>query len=179
MELLGTPRLLLRRWRVEDLVAFHRIYSCDEVTRWLGPHPRRAVRSLSEAEARLARWHEREATLEPPFGLWALVPIDGPEAVPVGTILLMPLADGGGATGEVEVGWHLHPDHQGRGLVTEGARALLDRAAAAGVTDVLALTDLDNTASQAVAGRLGMSDEGPTERWFGLSTRQYRWRSSD
>lgn len=40
--------------------------------------------------------------------------------------------------------------------------------------EVLALTDLDNTPSQAVATRLGMRDEGTTGRWFGLTTRQYR-----
>jgi RimJ/RimL family protein N-acetyltransferase len=39
---------------------------------------------------------------------------------------------------------------------------------------VLAVTDLGNVASQRVAERLGMQDEGVTERWFGLTTRQYR-----
>jgi len=32
---------------------------------------------------------------------------------------------------------------------------------------VLALTDLDNVRSQAVAARLGMADEGPTDRCSG------------
>ncbi len=183
MELLRTPRLLLRRWRAEDLAAFHAIYSRDEVMRWLGPHPRRALRTLPEAEARLQHWHRREADLEPPLGLWALVPLPdepgGSGDEPVGTILLMPLLEHGSAGTEVEIGWHLHPDHQGRGLVTEAARGLLDLAAGAGFGEVLALTDLDNAASQAVAGRLGMRDEGTTGRWFGLTTRQYRWRRPD
>lgn len=39
---------------------------------------------------------------------------------------------------------------------------------------MLALTDLDNVRSQAVAARLGMSDEGTTDRWFGLTARQFR-----
>ena len=47
-------------------------------------------------------------------------------------------------------------------------------AAEAGIDQVLALTDLDNVASQRVAARLGMRDEGVTDRWFGLTTRQYR-----
>ena len=38
----------------------------------------------------------------------------------------------------------------------------------------LALTDLDNVRSQAVAARLGMSDEATTDRWFGLTARQFR-----
>ena len=39
---------------------------------------------------------------------------------------------------------------------------------------MLALTDLDNVASQRVAERLGMADEGATDRWFGETMRQYR-----
>ena len=39
---------------------------------------------------------------------------------------------------------------------------------------MLALTDLDNIRSQAVATRLGMADEGTTDRWFGLTARQFR-----
>ena len=89
-------------------------------------------------------------------------------------MLLLPLDDAGGPTDLVEIGWHLHPDEQGRGYATEAAQALLDRAAAAGIADVLALTDLDNGPSQRVAARLGMEDEGVSDRWFGLRTWQYR-----
>lgn len=87
---------------------------------------------------------------------------------------MLPLADASGPTGLTEVGWHLHPHHQGRGLVTEGARAILAAAAEAGIEQVLALTDPDNIRSQAVAARLSMRDEGITQRWFGLTSRQYR-----
>jgi hypothetical protein len=38
-------------------------------------------------------------------------------------------------------------------------------AAQAGIDQVLALTDLDNVASQRVAARLGRRDEGVTDRW--------------
>jgi RimJ/RimL family protein N-acetyltransferase len=43
VELARTGRLLLRRWEEHDLPAFFDLYSRDEVTRWLGPHPRRAL----------------------------------------------------------------------------------------------------------------------------------------
>ena len=168
MELLRTRRLLLRAWSADDLDAYHDVYSRWEVMRWLGPHPRRAVADLEEARERLGRWCARHAAETPPFGLWAIVPHDA--GMPVGTVLLLPLRDGDGPTDEIEVGWHLHPDHQGRGLVTEAARALLGIAA---LPRVLALTDPDNTRSQAVADRLGMADEGLTDRWFGLTTRQF------
>jgi RimJ/RimL family protein N-acetyltransferase len=50
---------------------------------------------------------------------------------------------------------------------------LLAAATGAGIGQVLALTDLDNVPSQAVAARLGMRDEGTTDRWFGLTARQF------
>jgi RimJ/RimL family protein N-acetyltransferase len=180
VELTRTGRLLLRRWEEDDLPAFFDLYSRDDVMRWLGPQPRRALASPDEARAGLRRWHAREQGLELPMGFWAIVPLvlprpAGPQA-PVGTIALLPLADADGPTGLTEVAWHLHPDHQGRGLATEAAGAALAVAtSAAGVGPVLALTDLDNVRSQAVAARLGMRDEGLTQRWFGLTMRQFRY----
>jgi RimJ/RimL family protein N-acetyltransferase len=172
MELLSTDRLLLRHWEEPDLPAFYDVYSRDEVVRWLGRHPRRPVTTMSEAQERLRRWREHDRGLSHPFGLWAIVPHATGAAA--GTLPLLPLTDSDGPTGLVEVGWHLHPDHQGQGLVTEAAHAILAVAARAGIDQVLAITDLDNLPSQRVAARLGMTDEGVTERWFGLTARQYR-----
>jgi len=176
MELLRTPRLLLRPWAEPDLPAFFDLYSRADVMRWLGPHPRRALTTLDEARERMGRWHDRERALDPPLGLWAIVPLlpRPGSGQPVGTIPLVPLADASGPTGLVEIGWHLHPRYQGQGLATEAAGAVLAAAAQAGIGQVLALTDLDNAPSQAVAARLGMRDEGTTHRWFGLTSRQFR-----
>jgi RimJ/RimL family protein N-acetyltransferase len=174
VELARTGRLLLRRWEEHDLPAFFDLYSRDEVMRWLGSHPRRALAGPDEARQLLERWHARERGLDPPRGFWAIVPLVPPQPRPVGTILLLPLADADGPTGLTEVGWHLHPDHQGRGLATEAAAATLAVAAEAGVGRVLAMTDPDNIRSQAVAARLGMRDEGITQRW-GRTSRQFRY----
>jgi RimJ/RimL family protein N-acetyltransferase len=172
VDLLRTDRLALRHWEDSDLPAFFDLYSREEVMRWLGPHPRRALASEQEAREGLRRWQAGGQDLDPPLGRWAIVPAEQP--APAGTILLLPLTDASGPTGLVEVGWHLHPRHQGQGLATEAAEAILAAAASAGIEQVLALTDLDNVRSQAVATRLGMRDEGTTSRWFGLTTRQYR-----
>jgi RimJ/RimL family protein N-acetyltransferase len=175
MELLRTGRLLLRRWDESDVAAFFDVYSRDEVTRWLGEHPRRPVATLAEALERLGKWREHERGLAPPFGLWAIVPRTAGAAPgqPVGTLLLLPLSDDDGPTGQVEIGWHLHPGFQGKGLATEAARAVFAMAGEAGIDRVLAITDLGNAASQRVAERLGMTDDGVTDRWFGLTARQY------
>ena len=174
MELTRTPRLLLRRWEDADLPAFFDLYSRDEVTRWLGAHPRRALATTDEARERLSRWIAGGRRLDPPLGMWAMVPLSPAGQQPAGTLLLVPLTDAGGPTGLVEIGWHLHPRYQGQGFATEAAEAVLAAAAGAGIGEVLALTDLDNVRSQAVAARLDMLDEGTTGRWYGLTTRQFR-----
>lgn len=176
MELLRTDRLLLRRWDESDLAAFYDLYSREDVVRWLGTHPRQPLATAAEARERLGRWHEHERGLSPPLGLWAVVPYlaGAVPGRPVGTLLLLPLSDDDGPTGLVEVGWHLHPRYQGQGFATEAARAVLALAGKAGIGQVVAITDLDNAASQRVAARLDMVDEGVTERWFGLTARQYR-----
>ena len=75
MQLLRTPRLVLRHWEESDLQAFYDLYSRDDVMRWLGPHPRRTLATLDEARERLGRWRARERDLDPPLGLWAIVPL--------------------------------------------------------------------------------------------------------
>ena len=171
---------MLRNWEEADLPAFFDLYSREDVARWLGAHPRRALATAEQARERLGRWHAREREIAPPLGLWAIVPlVPGPQSRPVGTIPFLPLADASGPTGLIEVGWHLHPDHQGLGFATQAAAAVLAVAAEAGIEQVLALTDLDNIRSQAVAARLGMRDDGITDRWFGLTSRQFRWTARD
>lgn len=178
--------MILRPWAEKDVAAFFDIYSRDEVARWLGAHPRRPVSDLEDAHRRLLGWRTFHDGFEAPYGLWAMVPAgldplgDGSAAaddsdVPIGTALLLPLADDDGPTDQVEVGWHLHPDFQGRGLATEAAAALLAALPANGPDRVLALTDLDNAKSQAVAARLGMVNQGPTDRWFGETLLQFCW----
>ena len=138
--MLRTERVLVRHWEESDLPAFFDLYSRDDVMRWLGPQPRRALTTPEEARERMRRWHAREQELAPPLGLWAIVPLPPgePAGQPVGTLLLLPLSDADGATGLVEVGWHLHPSHQGRGLATEAAHAVLAVAGKAGIGQVLA-----------------------------------------
>lgn len=165
-----TERLRLRPWLPDDeddVEAAYDVYRRDEVARWLGatpaPWPSRAA-----TRERLARWssvHEEQ----PGYGLWAVVP----ETVgrPVGTVLLVRLPDAdGAATDDVEVGWHLHPDHWGHGYASEGARALLDHAfATLGLDVVNAVGYPGNEPSFAVMRRLGMTRHGPTDRWYGVT----------
>lgn len=160
---LRTSRLRLRPWttRRDDLARLLDLYSRVEVTRWLGGTP-----SVPPVEL-VARWRAVGRGGEP-FGIWAIEPASGPVA---GTVLLKPLPHG---VGEVEVGWHLHPDSWGRGYATEAARAVVDRGFHAGLPEVYAVVRPGNTASAAVCARLGMTLLGRMRRWYDVDLDAFR-----
>jgi RimJ/RimL family protein N-acetyltransferase len=162
-EVLRTARLRLRAWTTspEDLARLEDIYGREEVTRWIGGPPKVPPADLP------ARWAAVHAQDER-FGCWAIERQDG---VPAGTVLLKPLPDG---VGEVEVGWHLHPDSWGHGYATEAARAVVDRAFEAGLPEVYAVVRPGNTASLAVCRRLGMTPLGRLRRWYDVELEAFR-----
>jgi RimJ/RimL family protein N-acetyltransferase len=164
VELLCTARLRLRAWTTADadLARLADLYGRDEVTRWLGGPPTVSMRELVE------RW-QRVHALDPRHGCWAIEPVDG--GPPAGTVLLKPLPNG---VGEVEVGWHLHPDSWGRGYATEAAGAVLDRAFGEGLAEVYAVVRPGNEPSLAVCRRLGMEPLGRTRRWYDTELEAFR-----
>jgi RimJ/RimL family protein N-acetyltransferase len=155
-----TDRIVVRRWRADEADRLYDLLSRIEVVEWLAPVPK-PMKSRDEAVARIERW-SAELAADPRFGAWAAV--ERASGLPAGTVLLRPLPDG---HGEVEIGWHFHPDSWGRGLATEAASALLQRGFAVGLEEVWALTDLDNDRSIAVCRRIGMRLLGVTDRWYG------------
>ena len=160
-----TPRLRLRAWttRRDDLARLTDIYGRPEVTRWLGGSP-----SVGPVEL-VARWAE-VSRADPRFGCWALE-VRGEPPVVAGTVLLKPLP---GGVGEVEVGWHLHPDCWGRGYATEAARAVVERAFGAGLPEVYAVVRPGNEPSLAVCRRLGMQPLGRMRRWYDVELEAFR-----
>lgn len=152
-----TSRLLIRPWRTEEADRFYDMHRRPEVAQWIGGTP---MGTRSEALAVIERCSAQLAD-DPRFGSWAVV--ERSSGVPAGTVLLKPLPD---AQGEIEIGWHLHPDRWGHGFATEAAAALLARAFADGLDEVWAVTHLDNHRSVAVCRKLGMRLLGVTERWY-------------
>ena len=163
-EVLGTERLRLRPWTTspEDLARLEDIYSRDEVTRWLGG------RSPLSSEELVARWAAVSAADER-FGCWAIEPRDGGPVA--GTLLFKPLPNG---VGEIEVGWHLHPDSWGHGYATEAARAVIERGFDLGLPEVYAVVRPGNEASLAVCRRLGMQPLGRMRRWYDVELEAFR-----
>ncbi|MER8182493.1 GNAT family N-acetyltransferase [Kitasatospora sp. NPDC094015] len=163
---LETGRLTVRQWSAGDVDRAFDLYSRWEVARWLGSAPR-ALAARAEAEALVERFRGRGA--DPRFGCWA-VQVRGTDVV-AGTVLLVPIP---GGAGEVEVGWHFHPDSWGHGYATEAARAAVAKGFAEGLTEVYAVTHPGNGPSQAVCRRLGMAELGRTDRWYGMELEAFR-----
>jgi RimJ/RimL family protein N-acetyltransferase len=161
--LLRTQRLLLRPWTTSprDLARLTDIYQREEITRWVGGTP-----SVPPDEL-VARWAAVSA-LDDRYGCWA---IECPDSEIAGTVLFKPLPNG---VGEVEVGWHLHPDSWGHGYATEAGRAVIERGFAAGVPEVYAVVRPGNRASMAVCARLGMQPIGRYRRWYGVELETFR-----
>jgi RimJ/RimL family protein N-acetyltransferase len=160
---LTTERLRLRAWTDSpaDLARLADLYGREEVTRWLGGGP-----SVPPAEL-VARWaalHDRDER----FGCWAIERVDG---VVAGTVLFKPLPNG---VGEVEVGWHLHPDSWGHGYATEAARAVIRRGFEDGLPEVYAVVRPGNEPSLAVCRRLGMTPLGRMTRWYDVELEAFR-----
>ncbi|KXK59161.1 acetyltransferase [Micromonospora rosaria] len=169
MTIAATPRLVLRNWTEApaDLARLYDMYSRPEIARFLGASANLPLTDPAQARTRVTRWQERHADHGDRYGVWAIEVRDS--GLVVGTVLLKPLPgrDESRLTDDIEVGWHLHPDSWGHGYATEAARALVDRELATGTPVVYAVVHPENTASMAVARRLGMTHVGRRTDWYG------------
>lgn len=169
---LETDRLTLRPFEADDRDAVYGMYSRWEVQRFLGRSPR-VMADAGEAAARIESWRALD---DPVLGIRAVVARDGGRLL--GTVLLksLPLTseeDPAPASGEIEIGWHLHPAAWGHGYASEAARAVLARGLAGGLPRVLAVTYPENEASQRVAAAIGMHDRGLTDDYYGVRSRLF------
>jgi RimJ/RimL family protein N-acetyltransferase len=167
---LETERCVLRDWRSDETDRVLDLYGRWEVARWLGSKPS-VMETTAQAERLVSRWAELNAE-DPRFGRWAVARRS--DDVAVGTVILVPIPDAGG---EVEVGWHLHPDAWGNGYATEAARAALAHGFGVGLEEILAVVRPDNMPSLAVCRRLGMRELGRTRRYYDAELELFRLRA--
>ena len=155
----------MREWTPADVDFVFDLYSRWDVQRYLGRSPR-VMADRSEAVAAITRFR---ATSDPVHAMWALERAE--EAQLLGTMLLKSIpasSDGGAAT---RIRRHRDrlappPRRMGFGYAAEAARRVLDYGFAAGLPEVVAVTYPENSASQAVARRIGMSPRGLTDRYY-------------
>jgi RimJ/RimL family protein N-acetyltransferase len=153
---LSTDRLLLRRWRQEDLDPYAELCADPAVMRWIGNGRVRTREECAKAISAFERaWDEHG------FGLFALelqasgrligfVGLSVPDFLPE----ILP---------SVEIGWRLAADQWGKGLATEGARATLAFGfGQAGLDRIVSIHQVGNDASGRIMEKLGMRLERET-----------------
>ena len=139
-----TARLRLRRLVPGDLAALHAIQSREDVTRWLYWDPR----SQDEVRTSLDAHTERPVD----EGVVLAIDLEG-ELIGTANVAV-------GEHRQGEIGFMLHPDHQGHGYATEAAEAIVELAFSTyGLHRVCASVEPRNTASVRVLERLGMRKE--------------------
>lgn len=146
---LRTDRLLLRRWRPADRVAFAEMNADPQVMRhFVEPLTREASDALIDRiEEGFAIWG---------FGLWAVEVVGVADFI--GFTGLWPVGFEAHFTPAVEVGWRLSKEHWGHGHATEAARAALTFGfEQAGLDEIVSFTIPANKPSVAVMERLGMT----------------------
>lgn len=178
---LTTPRLRLRPFTDADLPAVVAIHQHPGLARFI---PSAVCCDEDAAALLLARFAAYDDGLR---GIPAIELADGPEAGGVvGLVMLKYIPASGSAAAsavatasrpvavlpgpgerwDTEIGWRVHPDHEGRGYVAEAARAVLAAAFDGGLDKVIAVTHPDNAASQRVAERIGMRRLGVTRAYY-------------
>jgi RimJ/RimL family protein N-acetyltransferase len=146
-----TERLVLRLYEPTELDALHALRDHEAAVRWLYDDPA----TLEESRERLARRIGLTRFALTGDGIGFAVEHGG---VIVGDASLA-LASAEHLQGEL--GYIVHPDHQGRGYATEAAAAVLDLAFDVfGLHRVVGRVEPRNVASARVLERLGMQREG-------------------
>jgi RimJ/RimL family protein N-acetyltransferase len=169
-----TERLIVREWgdTPRELARIFDIYRRDEVMRWLGGG--KALVDPEQARQVRSRWAAYIAEHQGRYGNWAIEVRD--TGLVAGTVLLRPMpepSDGSLSGGEVEIGWHLHPDSFKNGYATEAAKGMLDHGFGNGLNEIFAIAKPDNGPSLAVMRRIGMRHLGRTTRWYGIEAELY------
>lgn len=154
-----TPRLELRRTRVEDAAAMFEALRHPEMYRYV---PHKTPTAITDVELRFARVMQETAPdrLEQWLNWTIWRRQDG---APLGTVE---------ATVDqhrtASIGYIFDPRTWGQGYATEATQAMIDHLRTQGVRAFKAEIDIQNDASKAVVKRLGfahISTEGADEFW--------------
>jgi RimJ/RimL family protein N-acetyltransferase len=145
-----TARLLLRRWRIEDLEPFAAMCCDPDVMRYIGSGiTRTREQAAASIRAYEAQWEEKG------YGLFAVELLESnhligftgladPDFLPE----IMPA---------VEVGWRFARQSWGNGYATEAARAVLAFGLEMlGIPEIVSIHQVENRASGRIMQKLGM-----------------------
>jgi RimJ/RimL family protein N-acetyltransferase len=147
-----TERLTLRPYQPDDLPFLHGMFGSEDVCRYLHWAPMDLEQARAKVEQRL-----RQTAIGPDAHGLALAAIETAGGRYVGEMMLA-LHSAKDLQGEI--GWSIHPEVQGLGYATEGAREMLRVGfEVLGLHRIAAESDPRNAASIRVMQKLGMRRE--------------------
>ena len=146
-----TERLILRRWREEDLPLYARLNADEHVMRFFFK-----TRSREESDTE-ARWLDERFSLDG-FGPWA---VEAPGLASfIGFVGCWRIVRELPFTPAVEIGWRLDQPYWGNGYAVEAARvALRDAFDRTDLAQIVAYTAQQNEPSRRVMQKLGMAHD--------------------
>jgi C_GCAxxG_C_C family probable redox protein len=165
---LTTARMILRAFTAQDVDPLHQILGGKDVLRYF-PNPKPPSREQVQKliAFQLEHWKNHR------FGWWAVVLRETDELIGWCGLQFLP------ETGETEVAYLLGREHWGRGLATEAARVSLRYGFEdLGIERIIALTHLENAASQRVIEKLGLPFVDQAQ-YFGMACRRYALARAD
>ena len=151
MEILETERLILRTWALDDAPKLFEICGDAEVMKYLGTgKPYETIEQANE----FLRW-ATDYQKENNFCRWAVV-LKQSRKIVGSCGFARPHA-----TTEIELGYLLARNFWGKGLATEAAAASLQYGFEnLDFREIIAMTDLENVASQKVLEKIGFAQRG-------------------
>lgn len=163
---LETKRLVLRRWRSEDLEPLAAILLHPDVLVWLGPPDA----DRDEVACAIERYDRHWVA----HGFGRLAVVDRATGELVGRTGVMRQPDWQATACKDEIGWAITPSRWGEGLATEAAAAALaDVFERVGLEQVVSFASPANPGSFRVMAKLGFVPGGTAE-WKGQPV---EWRS--
>lgn len=145
-----TERLILRRWTRDDADALFQILRDPLVARFIADGLPFTIEKVEEFLA-WAEKHERENG----FCRWKVV--EKSSGAVIGSCGFARLEE----SAEIELGYLFARHRWGSGLATEAARACADYGfKKLGFREIIAITDVENTASQKVLEKIGFRRRG-------------------
>lgn len=151
MEILKTERIKLRNFQKMDFENLYRLHSNPLVMKFLSngvPASRdRVLEDLNFAISNFEEWKR--------YGIW-VAELKSDSSF-IGWFALKPLPK----LEEIEVGYRLLPEYWGKGLATEGSRALIKYGfEKCGLEKIVAIANPQNLASQKVLLKCGLMPNG-------------------
>ena len=159
MKILGTQRLLLRHFAMDDLDNLIQFYSDPDVVKYIPDAPRNRDQTKEELE-----WHMNGHPKFPELGLWATIYKETSQFIGRCGLLSWTID----RQNEVEVVFALSKACWGRGLATEAAQGIVEYGFEhLQLSRLICLIDHDNQASINVATKIGMRFEKESTDEYG------------